>query len=106
MSENGKFEFSATLEAAQAAEYLSRIADGLRRGVVALTAGGRSIRLEPTAMMAIEIEAETKPEKSKGSLGLEISWKAERAAAKDTLAITVDPRDEAAPAPSRSKSRD
>jgi amphi-Trp domain-containing protein len=90
----GKFEFSATLEASQVADYLVRIADGLRRGVIGLTAGERGVRLEPTAMLAFEIEAEGKPEKSAGSIAMELSWKPEYASAAEALEITVDPREE------------
>ncbi|GEM_PF-1693965 len=90
----GKFEFSATLEASQVADYLVRIADGLRRGVIGLTAGERAVRLEPTAMLAFEIEAEGKPEKSAGSIAMELSWKPEYASAAEALEITVDPREE------------
>ena len=106
MGENGKFEFTATLEPAQAAGYLSRIADGLRRGVIGLASAGRTIRLEPGSMVSVEIAAESKPEKSKGSLGLEISWQAREQVSVDELEITVDPREEAGHAPSRGRSRD
>ncbi|HEV2359934.1 MAG TPA: amphi-Trp domain-containing protein [bacterium] len=94
MAKNGKFEFTATLEPANAADYLSRIADGLRRGVIGLTAAGRSIRLEPGSMVTVEIAAESKPEKAKGSLGLEISWKANQEESVAALEVTVDPREE------------
>jgi amphi-Trp domain-containing protein len=108
MGEHGKFEFTATLEPAHAADYLSRIADGLRRGVIGLSAAGRSIRMEPGATVTIEIAAESKPEKAKGSLAVEVSWRAREQASVDALEITVDPREEAghAPAPSRGRSRD
>ncbi|HXX39905.1 MAG TPA: amphi-Trp domain-containing protein [bacterium] len=89
-----KFDFSATLEASQVADYLVRIADGLRRGVVRLAAGERGIRLEPTAMLAFEIEAEGKPEKTSGSIAMELSWKPEYASAAESLEITVDPQEE------------
>lgn len=95
MAQNGKFEFTATLGLAQAADYLSKVADGLRRGVIGLSAAGRAIRLEPGAMVTLELAAECKPEKSKGSLALEISWKAREQASVETLEITVDPREEA-----------
>jgi amphi-Trp domain-containing protein len=103
---NGKFEFTATLEPAQAADYLSRIADGLRRGVIGLAAAGRSIRMEPGAWVTVEIAAESKPEKAKGSLAVEVSWKARERASSDTLEVTVDPREEAEHAASGGRSRD
>lgn len=106
MGENGKFEFTATLEPSQAADYLSRIADGLRRGVVSLAAAGRSIRIEPGGLVTVEIAAESKPEKAKGSLAVEVSWKAREQTSTDTLEITVDPREEAGHAPSRGRSRE
>lgn len=91
---NSRFAFSATLEAAQVAEYLVRIADGLRRGVVGFSAGGESVRLAPTAMLALAIEAEGKAEKATGRIALELVWKPEYASEMDSLEITVDPREE------------
>ncbi len=88
-----KFAFSATLEATQAAECLVRIADGLRRGVVRLSAGGETLQLTPTAMLAVEIQAEGKRDKAAGHLAVELSWTPEYAAAAETLEITVDPRE-------------
>jgi len=105
MGENGKFEFTATLAPEQAADYLNKVADGLRRGVIGLAAAGRSIRLEPGALLTLEIAAETKPEKAKGSLAVEVSWKAREQASVHNLEVTVDPREEAGHAPSRGKSR-
>jgi amphi-Trp domain-containing protein len=106
MGENGKFEFTGTAEPAQAADYLSRVADGLRRGVISLASAGRSIRMEPGTMVTVEIAAESKPDKGKGSLAIEVSWKAREQASVDTLEITVDPREEAGHAPSRGRARD
>lgn len=106
MGDNGKFEFTATLEPDQAGDYLSRIADGLRRGVIGLSAAGRSIRLVPGAMVTVEIAAESKPDKAKGSFAIEVSWKAREQVSVDELEITVDPREEAGHAPSRGRSRD
>lgn len=91
---NSKFAFSATLEAAQVADYLVRIADGLRRGVVGFSAGGEAVRLAPTAMLALAIEAEGKAEKATGHIALELKWKPEYATEMENLEITVDPREE------------
>ena len=90
-----KFEFLATLDAQRAAEYLSRIAEGFRKGTLNLSAGGRSISLTPTSMVKIELEAESKGlETGKGSLDLEISWKEAYVAAAETLEVSVEPREE------------
>jgi amphi-Trp domain-containing protein len=89
-----KFAFSATLEATQVADYLMRIADGIRRGVVGLSAGGESVRLAPTAMLALGIKAEAKAEKASGRIALDLIWKPEFAADGQSLEITVDPREE------------
>lgn len=102
MGDNGKFEFTATLEPDQAGDYLRQIADGLRRGVIGLSAAGRSIRLEPGAMVTVEIAAESKPDKGKGSFAIEVSWKPREQVSLDQLAITVDPREEVARAGGRS----
>ena len=80
MGDDRKFEFTATLEAAQVADYLARIADGIRGGVIRLTAGERELQLGPVEVLKLEIEAEAKPEKGKGSIELEISWKSDYAA--------------------------
>jgi amphi-Trp domain-containing protein len=103
MGDNAKFEFTATLGPTQAADYLSKVADGLRRGVIGLSAAGRSIRLEPGSLVTVEIAAESKPEKSKGSFALELSWKAREQTSTDTLEVTVDPREEAGHAPGRAR---
>ena len=90
-----KFEFLATLDAQRAADYLSRIAEGFRKGTLNLSAGGRSISLVPTSMVKIELEAESKgSEAGRGSLDLEISWKEAYVAADEALEVSVEPRKE------------
>lgn len=90
-----KFEFFATLDIQRAADYLSRIAEGLRKGTLNLSAGGRSISLTPTSMVKIELEAESRgSEAGRGNLELEISWKEGYAAAAETLEVSVEPRAE------------
>jgi amphi-Trp domain-containing protein len=103
MGDSNKLEFSATLSAAQAAEYLTRISEGLLQGTVMLSAGGRHIQLDPGDIVKLEIEAEGKPEKGKGSLAIELSWKARQASAAETLEVLAGPR-EAPPAPAPASS--
>lgn len=99
-SHTEKFEFLATLDIQRAADYLSRIAEGLRKGTLNLSAGGRSISLAPTSMVKIELEAESRgSDAGRGNLELEITWKDAYVAAAETLEISVEPRAEAVAAP-------
>jgi amphi-Trp domain-containing protein len=70
-----EFEFSTTTRGAQVAEYLNRIADGLRQGTLTLGASGHSVHLQPGETIRLEVEAESKPDKGTASLQLELSWK-------------------------------
>lgn len=69
----GKFEYAGQVAAEQAAEYLDRIATGIRAGHIALGAGSRRASFAPTELLKLEIEAEAKD--GKGSVALELSWK-------------------------------
>ncbi len=90
MSESDKFEFSSNVGIEQTANYLEKIAEGLRKGVLNLTASGRTLRLEPSGTIKLEIEAESKPLKGKGSLQFEISWKAHRLVSCENLMVTAE----------------
>jgi amphi-Trp domain-containing protein len=75
--ENGEkaFEYSAYSEPSTIADYLEALAQHLRSGRVHLAAGGESIDLEMAANVKVELAAKVKPEKGKGSLQLDISWR-------------------------------
>jgi amphi-Trp domain-containing protein len=99
MGDTSKIESAMTLEASKAADYLSKVADGFRQGRVTVTQGKQIVHLEPGQFVRMEIEAESKPKKSKGSLQLEISWKAGTEADEEDaepLEITAAARTEAA----------
>src|SRR6516165_7412354 len=76
--ESKEFMFSSTTEVVRVAEYLMRIADGLRLGRVSLSAPGRVVRLEPARVVRLELGAQSKPEEGKASLELAISWEPAR----------------------------
>ena len=76
--ETKEFMFSSTTEVGRVAEYLMRIADGLRLGRVSLSAPGRMVQLEPARVVRLELGAQSKPEEGKASLELEISWEPAR----------------------------
>lgn len=69
------FEYAVSATAEQAAAYLESIAKYLRTGKVSFTAGAESIELPVGSDLKMEISAEHKPEKAKGSLQIEVSWK-------------------------------
>ena len=69
----GKFEYAGQVAAEQAAEYLDRIAAGIRAGHLAFGAGARRASFAPAELMKLEIEAEA--EEGKGSVAIELSWK-------------------------------
>ncbi len=101
MGDKGELEFAATVEAGQAADYLARIADGLRQGAITLAVDKRAVHLQPAKYVRLELEVESNSEKARGSLQLEVSWKAKTAeesrAAKD-LTIKPGPQPEIAAA--------
>ena len=91
------FEFSTRIDPNETAEYLERIARYIRAGLVRLSSDGRSIDLAVAGDVKLEIAAESKREKGKGSLRVELSWKP--AAVKEEPRIMIEGADEhAAPA--------
>ncbi len=97
MSDSEKLEFSSLMDASLAADYLSRMADGLRRGVISIASGERSLLLTPTTTVKVELEAESKPEKGKGSLQIEVSWRARQQVVSEALEISSSPREAETP---------
>ena len=69
------FEFSTRCDPNQTAEYLERIARYIRAGLVRLSSGAGSIDLAVAGDVKLEITADTKREKGRGSLRVELSWK-------------------------------
>jgi len=90
-----ELEFSTTTRGAQVAEYLNRIADGLRQGTLTIGAAGHTVQLQPSETIRLEVEVENRVDKGKGSLQLEISWKTAspaRESVEDVLVIETDSR--------------
>ena len=104
-----EFEFSTTTRGSQVAEYLNRIADGLRAGTLTLGSSGHSVHLRPGETIRLEVEAESKPDKGSASLQLELSWKMGTAARQphdEVLVIETDGREIEARTPQLSKTKD
>lgn len=87
-----QLEFAGTAGRELVAEYLNRLADGIRLGAVTLTSAGQSVHLESPARLRFEVEARHRPDKGSSSIQLEISWKAERAVREeDEERLTIEP---------------
>lgn len=67
------FEFARIASPEEIAEYLTSLADGLKRGEVSLESGEQILRLTPGAELKLELKVKQKEEK--GRIGLEIAWK-------------------------------
>lgn len=74
-SEDRSLEFSSQCEPSQVAEYLEAIANHIRNGHIALSVGSEAVQLDLAPNVKLELEAKAKPDKGKGSLQVEISWK-------------------------------
>lgn len=91
------FEFSTRIDPNETAEYLERLARYIRAGLVRLSSDDRSIDLAVAGDVKLEIAAESRREKGKGSLRVELSWKP--AAVKEEPRIMIEGADgPAAPA--------
>jgi amphi-Trp domain-containing protein len=87
-----QLEFAGTADRELVAEYLNRLADGIRLGGVTLTSPGQSVHLESPQRLRLEVEARHRPDKGSSSIQLEVSWKAERGAREeDEERLTIEP---------------
>jgi amphi-Trp domain-containing protein len=72
------FRFGRIGSREEVAEYLSSLAQGLKRGEVSLESGERMLHLVPAPDMKIELQVKDKEEK--GKIAIEIGWKRRTAA--------------------------
>ena len=68
-----RFEFARIASADEIAEYLTSLAEGLKRGEVSLESGDRTLRMVPPA--DVKIGLKIKQKESRGKIKLEIGWK-------------------------------
>ena len=86
------FDFSTRSDPNQTAEYLERIARYIRAGLVRLSSGAESIDLAVAGDVKLVITAESRHEKGRGSLRVELSWKP--AVVKEAPHIVIEGADE------------
>ncbi len=77
MGDKREFEFEGAASPADAAETLSRIADGIRSRALSLSMGDEEITVYPDGDLSLEIEASEK--KGKAKIEIAIAWKHARA---------------------------
>lgn len=66
-------QFARIASPEEIAEYLTSLAEGLKRGEVTLEAGEQGLRLTPGAEIKVELTAMEK--ESRGKVEIEIGWK-------------------------------
>jgi amphi-Trp domain-containing protein len=77
MGESREFEFEGAASPSEAADTLSRIADGIRSRALSLSRGEEEITVYPDGDLSLEIEASEK--KGKAKIEIAIAWKHPRA---------------------------
>jgi amphi-Trp domain-containing protein len=73
MGDKTEFEFEGVASAAEAADALNRIADGIRAHSLSLSLGEEAVTVYPDGDLSMEIEASEK--KGKAKIEIAIAWK-------------------------------
>ena len=73
MADGGTFEFEGGASPAEAADTLTRIAEGIRARALSLSMGDEHITVYPDGELALEIEAKDK--KGKTKIEIAIAWR-------------------------------
>jgi amphi-Trp domain-containing protein len=81
MGDKRAFEFEGSATPAEAAEFLTRIAEGIRARALSLSMGNDEVTISPDGDLSLEIEARKKRNKTK--IEVAIVWKRVTAAADD-----------------------
>jgi amphi-Trp domain-containing protein len=77
--EKKTIEIEETMTREQVADYFRMLANGLQNGSMELTDAAETLTLSPAGMIAVEIAAKQKKDKSKFTM--EISWRCPEAVA-------------------------
>ena len=81
MGDGNAFEFEGAASPAEAADTLTRIAEGIRARALSLSMGGEEITVYPDGDLALEIEA--KDRKGKTKIEIAIAWRQAKDAGDD-----------------------
>jgi amphi-Trp domain-containing protein len=72
MTESRTFEFEGGASAAETADILKQIAEGLRSGNLSLSLGGEAVTVFPQGDLALDIDASEKKDKAK--IAITVAW--------------------------------
>jgi amphi-Trp domain-containing protein len=73
MGDSREFQFEGVASPSEAADMLSRIAEGIRAGGLSLSLGDERITVHPAERLSLEVEATEKP--SKARIEIAIAWR-------------------------------
>ena len=76
MGDRKEFEFEGAASPSEAADTLSRIAEGIRSRALSLSLGDEEITIYPDGDLSLEIEASEK--KGKAKIEIAIAWRHSR----------------------------
>ena len=88
MSEKQEFEYAEKLGATEVADYLMKIAEGLKGRNLTLNGKGQTITLLPDETVKLKVKAEAK--EGKGEIEFEIGWKEEYVVGAQKLEIGTE----------------
>jgi amphi-Trp domain-containing protein len=87
VSDKTAFAYSDIVPVDEVAAYLRKLAEGLRRGSLALEAQGQQISLCPASLVKVEVKAHAS--NGRGELKLEVSWKDVSCTEKERLQVST-----------------
>ncbi|HVQ76240.1 MAG TPA: amphi-Trp domain-containing protein [Candidatus Binatia bacterium] len=85
-----RFEFARIASHEEVADYLTSLAQGLKRGEVALESGGHLLRLVPGPDLKVSLRARSR--ERKGKIEIEVNWKRGLATRASELKVSVGTR--------------
>ncbi len=85
MPEARDFKYSDKMKSEDAADYLIKLAEGIRNGQLTLQGQGHTITVVPRDVVKLEVRASRK--EGKGELELEVSWKEKYVFTADRLEV-------------------
>lgn len=94
MSEGEKFEYSERVASSEVADYLEKLAEGIRNRSIRLQGKGHTLTLLPEEVLKLEVAAESKS--GKGELEIQVSWKDKYVVSAEKLEVSSGTQEQSA----------